>query len=337
MRVEAPKFVVPPPPPDLLPAEPPSFSIVIPAYQAAGTIGEAIGSLRAQTRPPAEILVCDDGSTDDLEGALAPHRDVVQLLRGEHRGVAAARNELLRAAGGDFVVPLDADDVYAPTRLQRLGELGAARPDLDILSTDASFVSEGRVAGRFGEKTPFAAEAQEEAILDRCFVMCPAMRRDRLLEIGGYDEALRTAEDWDCCIRLILAGARAGLVDEPLLEYRLGGESLTASRVETLRERVYMLEKAARIKGLSPLLREVAEQAAADQRGRALEQAAREALAADAPDARRHLLAVARSDAVVPRARIGALAGALAPRLARPIVEATLGVSTGRPAAGSGG
>lgn len=309
----------------------PTFAVVIPAYEAAATIGAAIGSLWAQTQPPAEIIVCDDGSSDDLVGALAPYRDAVQLLRQDHRGVAAARNALLHAATADFVVPLDADDVFAPTRLQRLAELAGARPELDVLSTDAVFVSDGKPAGRFNEKTPFATESQAEAILDRCFVICPAMRRARLLEIGGYDEKLRTAEDWDVCIRLILTGSAAGLADEPLLEYRLGGESLTSSRVETLRERAYMLGKAAAMPDLSPELRAQAEAAAARQGARALQEAAREAVATGAPDARSRLLAVAGSSAAPLRARLGALTGAFAPRALRRLVEATVAGSTGRP------
>lgn len=311
--------------------EPPSFAVVIPAYEAAATIGAAIESLGAQTALPAEIVVCDDGSSDDLEGALAPYRGLVTLIEGEHRGVAAARNQLLRAATADFVVPLDADDVYAPARLQRLGELAVARPELDILSTDAIFVVEGEPQGRFSEKTPFAFQGQGEAILDRCFVICPAMRRERLLEIGGYDERLRTAEDWDVCIRLILSGSGAGLVDEPLLEYRLGRKSLTASRVQTLQERVYMLEKVLTTPELEPSLRKTAARAVAHHRARALEQAAREAVAEGRPDARQQLLDVARAGDVAWRSRIGAALGSLAPQRARRLIEATLSGSTARP------
>ncbi|HET7507996.1 MAG TPA: glycosyltransferase family A protein [Solirubrobacterales bacterium] len=311
--------------------EAPSFAVVIPAYEAATTIGDAIGSLRAQTVAPSEIVVCDDGSEDDLEGALEPHRDLVTLIRGEHRGVAAARNELLRAASAEFVVPLDADDVYAPTRLQRLGELAAAQPQLDILSTDAVFVSDGVAAGRFNEKTPFAFEDQGEAILDRCFVICPAMRRERLLEIGGYDERLRTAEDWDVCIRLILSGSAAGLVDEPLLEYRLGRRSLTSSRVRTLQERVYMLEKVLTTPDIAPFLRKSAARAVSHHRARALEQAAREAVAEGRADARRQLLDVARSGDVAWRGRAAAAVSSLAPLRSRRLIEATLSGSTARP------
>lgn len=309
----------------------PSFAVVIPAYEAAATIGAALESLRAQTAPPAEIVVCDDGSRDDLESALAPYRDEIELVAGEHRGVAAARNELLRAASAEFVVPLDADDVYAPMRLQRLGELAAARPELDLLSTDALFVSDGREAGRFNEKTPFAAENQGEAILDRCFLICPAMRRERLLEIGGYDERLRTAEDWDVCIRLILSGSAAGLVDEPLLEYRLGKRSLTASRVKTLQERVYMLEKVLSHPAIEPSLRNAAVRAVSHHRARALEQAALEAVAEGRPDARQQLLDVARSGDVGWRGRFAAAAAGLAPRRSRRLIEATMAGSTARP------
>jgi GT2 family glycosyltransferase len=326
-----PKFLAPPPLEDVEPGPAPTFSVVIPAFQAAGTIAEAVASIVAQTTPAAEIIICDDGSSDDLVAALEPYRDAVRLLRTEHRGVAATRNELVRAAGGEFVVPLDADDVYAPTRLQRLAELAATRPDLDLLSTDAVFVSGGRPVGRFNEGTPFAVERQREAILDRCFLICPAMRRSRVAAVGGYDESLRSAEDWDLCIRLILAGATAGLVDEELMEYRLGNKSLTASRGRTLHERVYMLEKAADTPGLPPQLRRAALDAVSQHRGRALEQVAREAVEDGASDSRSSLVAVARSRDVGLRARIGAALSSVAPARSRRLVELALPGSTGRP------
>ena len=310
----------------------PTFSVVIPAYQAAATIGDAIASVRAQTVAPVEIIVCDDGSTDDLDGALALHREVITLLRQEHRGVMAARNALLRAATGEFVAPLDADDVYAPARLERLAELGEARPDLDILATDAYFVVDGRIAGRFNRQTPFAVERQAEAIVDRCFLIVPAMRRERLLAIGGYDEHLRTAEDWDCCIRLIHTGSAAGLVDEPLLEYRLRSESLTSRRAETLVDRVRVLNKVAASPGLSQLERRTVRASLRRHRSRALQQTAREAVVGASPEARAHLLAVVRSRDVPLRTRVAAAVAAIAPTAAERVLAATFDESTGRPA-----
>ena len=310
---------------------PVSFSVLVPVHQAAATIGDALASVREQTYAAHEILVCDDGSTDDLDAALEPHRDAIVLVRQPNRGASAARNAVLRRASADFVVTLDADDRFLPTRLERLAGLAAARPELDLLATDAAFVSGGHLGGRFHDRTAFAGERQREAILDRCFLIAPAMRRSSLLAIGGYDESLRTAEDWDCFIRLILAGARAGLVDEALLEYRLRDTSLTATRGETLHDRVRVLEKAAAQPGLSDDERRTLRVSLGRHRARALQQAARDAVATGDPAARARLVAVARSRDVGLRGRVGAAAAALLPRSARRLVDATLAESTGRP------
>ena len=213
-------YLAPPPPADLAPGAVPSFSVVIAAYQAVTTIVEAVESALGQTLPPREIIVVDDGSTDGTASALDLYRDRIVLLRQENAGAAAALNVALRAATGDFVCPLDADDVYERDRLRVLGELGAARPDLDLLGADCYLERDGSVVARFSERTPFAVADQRVAIFDRVFVVLPAMRRRRLLAIGGYDESFRVAYDWDCYLRLLLDGASAGYVDEPLYRYR---------------------------------------------------------------------------------------------------------------------
>ena len=239
------RFVVPEPVAPVEPAPRSTFSIVIAAYQAAATIGAAVSSALAQTEPALEVIVCDDGSTDDLEQALAPYRDRIRLLRQRNAGAASARNQAARAARGEFVVVLDADDVYDPRRVEALADLATARPDLDIVTTDAYFEKDGEVIGRFNWSNPFAVDDQRARILENCFVGgWPAVRRSRLLAAGGFDQSLRIGYDWDCWLRLILDGARAGLVDEPLMTYRLHGGSLSANRVESLRERVRLLGKA---------------------------------------------------------------------------------------------
>jgi hypothetical protein len=110
----------------------PTFSIVIAAYNAAGTIAEAVESALAQTLPPIEVIVGDDGSTDRTAAVLGPYRERVRYFRQEHRGVAATRNAALEIARGDFFAVLDADDAYLPERLEALAALSATRPDLDL-------------------------------------------------------------------------------------------------------------------------------------------------------------------------------------------------------------
>jgi glycosyltransferase involved in cell wall biosynthesis len=119
------RLAAPPPAGPVARAAPPTFSVAIAAYQAADVVGEAIESALAQTVPPHEVVVCDDGSTDDLDRALEPYRDRIVLLRQRNRGEAAAKNAAARAASGDFVAILDADDVYLPERLEALGRLAA--------------------------------------------------------------------------------------------------------------------------------------------------------------------------------------------------------------------
>jgi len=244
MNGTKPKFVAPPPTRPLERVPPPTFSVVVPAYQAADTIADAVGSALAQTLPAHEIIVCDDGSTDGTAAALEPYLDRIRYLRHQNEGAAAARNRGIRAASGEFVTTLDSDDVWLPRYLESVSALAAARPDLDLLSTDVWFEVEGEIVGRFYAQNAFSVTEQRKAILANCFVGWPAARRSLLLEVGGFDESLLVAHDWDAWLRLIFAGSRAGLVDEPLRRYRLQGGSLTANRARSFHERVQLLDKA---------------------------------------------------------------------------------------------
>jgi GT2 family glycosyltransferase len=239
-------WLAPPPRLNLQPGEPPRFSVVIRAYQAAASIGAAIASALAQTRPAHEVIVVDDGSTDDLARALSEFRHQITLIRQDNSGAASAANTGLASASGDFLALLDADDVFGPRRLEALGDLAAARPDLDLLSAETELVLNGRVVGHFHTATPFVVSQQRTGILRNCFVGCtPAARISRLRKIGGFDETMLVASDWDCWLRLILDGGCAGFVKEPHLQYRLGPGSITANRSPALWGRVRVLEKAA--------------------------------------------------------------------------------------------
>jgi len=322
--------LAPPPPPGLRPGPVPGFSVVIPAYQAADVVGQAVASALAQTVAPVEVIVCDDGSTDDITGALAPYRDQIVLVRKDNGGGASALNAAIAAAGCEFVSWLDADDAYEPERLQALGELAAERPDLDILMTDSYLEAGGRVVGRFTELTPFAERDQPTAILDRCFVAWPAIRRSRVLSVGGFDEQLRIAYDWDFWIRSLHAGARAGLVTTPLHRYRISQGSLSGARPAAIRERVTVLEKAAANPDVGEDERPALAVSLRSKRRRALLTEAEWAIRDGEPDARRRALAVAvaRGPRFGARTRLKAGIAALLPaaaarRLARREQEAT--------------
>jgi glycosyltransferase involved in cell wall biosynthesis len=299
------------------PGPSPSFSVVIPAYQAAATIADAVGSALSQTSPPHEVIVCDDGSTDALHDALAPFRDRIGFLQKENGGGASALNAAVEAASGEFAVILDSDDAYLPERLSELGRLVAMRPDLDVVSTDAFFEVDGRVTGRFNRANPFPVVAQREALLRSCYLFAPAVRRTRLLAVGGFDESLRIAYDWDCWIRLVLSGSAVGLVDEPLTRYRLREGSLSANRIAALEERVIVLEKVRN--GVLPLTgseRRALKDSISFHRARMRHGRAQAALLSHDRTSRRRSLEAAFTAGSPARARVKALAAAVAPGLA---------------------
>lgn len=212
----------------------PSISVLIPAYNAAVTIGEAIESVLAQRPPPEQVVVSDDGSEDDLGGALLPFAGHIDVVTGPNEGLAAARNRAAAIARGDLLALVDADDIWLPGRAAALAEAARLRPDLDIITTDA-FVSR---AGRREPQTYYATrrwpeDDQRLAILRESFIFgAAAIRRGAFERVGGYQSSARFAEDWDLWIRMLFAGSQAGLVDLPLYEYRRHGESLTARRLD---------------------------------------------------------------------------------------------------------
>src|SRR5579863_7730993 len=112
----------------------PTVSVVIPAYKAAHTIGRALDSLLAQTRPADEILIIDDGSPDDIAGAVAPYGDRVTLLRKPNSGAASARNAGLDRVRGEWVAFLDADDYWEPHKLERQLDVLRWHPEVGVIA-----------------------------------------------------------------------------------------------------------------------------------------------------------------------------------------------------------
>jgi glycosyltransferase involved in cell wall biosynthesis len=307
------------------PGQVPSFSVIISAYQAADFIAEAVGSALDQTVPPLEVIVCDDASTDDTERALRRYRDRVTYIRhDENRGEAAAKNTAARAASGDFLALLDPDDLYMPERIEALGELASVRPDLDILSTDAYIEAGGRVIRRCYESDwVFEVDDQRRAILERDFPdLSPAVRRGRFWEVGGLDESIAVANDWDCWIRVIHSGSRAGLVNEPQFRYRLRETSTTfSSAARVARWEVRVLEKAARDLKLTPDERYALNRTVQAKRRVAELEATREAALDGAADTRRRWLAIAAGEGYPLRTRAKAAVAAAAPGIARRLLR----------------
>jgi hypothetical protein len=200
----------------------PEVTVVIPSYNGARYLGEAIESVLAQSHPSVETIVVDDGSVDETGSLVASYGDRIRCVRQENRGLAAARNSGVRAAGGAYVAFLDHDDRYLPEKIARQVAVFRERPEVGLVHTGWHFIDElGRRLGQRGW-SPAEGDVLEPLLLGNLVHPGAVMvRRDRLLEVGGFDEARTGLEDWDLWLRLSVRGLRWGRVDAALLEYRV--------------------------------------------------------------------------------------------------------------------
>jgi glycosyltransferase involved in cell wall biosynthesis len=300
----------------------PDFAVVIAAYEAERTIAEALQSALDQTLPATQIIVCDDGSADRTATIVESFGERVTLIRQENRGPSAARNAAIEAADTEWVVNLDADDTLLPRNLAARAELLAADPGLEIIATDGLVEVDGVVQRNFyGPSWKFESGDQRRAILERCFIISWAVRRWSFLAAGGFDPELTHAEDWECFIRMILDGARAGFVDEPLATYRLRPGSLSNQAVRLQEGHVEALRKTAADERLTDIEREGVAAAVSSYEAELRVARLREAVLAGGPVARAEARkALRRADTPLPtRAKAGL--ALLAPRLARRVAS----------------
>lgn len=198
-------------------------SVIIPTYNRAALVTEAVASVLAQTRPDFELLVVDDASTDDTATALAPYAARIRLLRRESRGgVSAARNTGIAAARGEWLTFLDSDDLWLPEKLARQLAFLSENPDLLICQTEETWVRRGvRVNPPLTHRKIGGLIFYQS--LERCLVSPSAVILHRRLieQHGGFDEDLSAAEDYDLWLRLAWR-YEIGLLPEPLIVKRGG-------------------------------------------------------------------------------------------------------------------
>lgn len=219
----------------------PSISVVIPAYNAERFLKDALDSVFGQSSLPNEVLVIDDGSTDDT-GRLAQSISGVRCIHQGNAGVSAARNRGTEEAGGRFIAFLDADDVWESDKLsiQILGlrddafaysartETDARLDPIRVVQSDRSVpVLEGLLFHGNIVGTPSSVIAPRAA----------------LLEVGGFDPNLSMCADWDMWIR-IATRLKSDYSEKPLLRYRVHRDSMSANLRRYESDSTYMMKKA---------------------------------------------------------------------------------------------
>lgn len=205
----------------------PSASCVIPVHDGVRWVAAAIRSVLAQTAPPQEIIVVDDGSTDGAAREIEAFGPQVIALRQDHEGVAAARNHGVSRATGDLLCFLDADDLWHPDRLRLQMALLADHPEVELCDAHSRYIwAEDLTLGervadpRYGQ--PFWRRT------DPGHIGTWLVRREAFARVGGFDDSLQYSEDTDWLLRYRDGGGATVTHPEVLSFRRLHRGNMTA-------------------------------------------------------------------------------------------------------------
>jgi glycosyltransferase involved in cell wall biosynthesis len=205
----------------------PLVSVIVPTHNRARFLPEALGGALQQTYPHVEILVVDDGSTDETPMVMSRFDAKVQYVRQENSGVSAARNRGIRLAKGEYIAFLDDDDVWLPQKLERqlsrfaedarVGVVGCA-----FYLTDEQLQVQATIRPQTCTFSDLLLLRGNGGLFGSTIIASKAV----LSEIGGFDERLSTSADWDLVTRIARRYDVAVLSSEPLLYCRQHGGNM---------------------------------------------------------------------------------------------------------------
>ena len=215
-----------------------AVSVVIPAYRVTDYIAEAIESVLAQTFHDFEIIVVNDGCPDTaaLEQALQPYETKILYLKQEkNAGPSATRNAGIRAARGDFIAFLDADDIYEPEYLAVQLQMLRAHPTADMVYGSSLIFGDDPCVGMPIEafRPSHGPVTTVSLLLGKVTVsLMSVVRREMLFRAGLFDETIRKCEDFDLWLRMTKLGGRIIYHSQPIAHYRVRGDSASADPIE---------------------------------------------------------------------------------------------------------
>ncbi|MCA1910239.1 MAG: glycosyltransferase family 2 protein [Magnetospirillum sp.] len=215
-------------------------TVVMPAYNNAATIGRALASVAAQTRPPREVIVVDDGSSDETlatAGAMVGSMNGIslRLFRQANSGAGAARNRAVAESRTTWLAFLDADDEWLPEKLER--SLAVTEAD-DLIMSSHNLVEVGRGPEKLVDsRARYLANPDDpyRTLFCRGFISSSTVlvRRDSVVRVGGFDATLRSAQDYELWLAVLAqAGRRFVTFADPLLRYTIAESGIT-SRIDS--------------------------------------------------------------------------------------------------------
>jgi glycosyltransferase involved in cell wall biosynthesis len=210
----------------------PLVSVVVPVHCGERFLGAALASVVEQTYPHTELIVVDDGSTDSsIAVARACTHPRLRVICESHRGVAAARNSGITAAGGSLIAFLDADDEWAAEKLELQVALLASREDVAIVHTHVRSLLAADTPAPAWMPREWLADPSRPAYLPSNWLV----RRSAFDLVGGFDETYVTGQDLDWLVRARWAGLKSEMIPVRLVSWRVHGANATYQR-ELMRE-----------------------------------------------------------------------------------------------------
>ena len=222
----------------------PAVSVIIPAYNQALYLDEALRSVLAQTCPDFEVIVVDDGSTDDTPGVTKQHTDPrVHYVYQENQGLSAARNTGIRHAQGRYLTYLDSDDLFLPHKLAVLIAEIERPPAAGLVAGHAIPIDAmGNPIGHIFDQ-PLPLEPERLLLGNPLHVGSILIRREWQERAGFFDETLRSYEDWDMWLRLARVGCPMRSIAQPVSFYRFHGAQMSRHGVQMTNASFAVLDK----------------------------------------------------------------------------------------------
>jgi GT2 family glycosyltransferase len=224
----------------------PTVSVIIPTYNRAYLVSQAIESVLAQTYTSYEIIVINDGSPDNTKEVLDKYADKITALHQENQGVAAARNAGLKVAVGRYIAFLDDDDLWLPNKLEKQIAYLESNPNIGLVYSDMfCFDENGVLPHTWSQANPTPPVQECWILFVRNFIPMPSVvvRRECLNQIGLFDNTVIPCEDYDMWLRLI-EKFPVHFLNEPLVRYRRSPDSLQKNEERQLVSWLRVKEKA---------------------------------------------------------------------------------------------
>lgn len=219
-------------------------SVIIPNYNHARYVGQAIESVLAQHHPDVEIIVVDDGSSDDSRAVIGRFGTRVRAIFQENRGLSAARNTGIGAANGSYIAVLDADDLYEPDFASTLAPFLDANPQAEAVYCGYRFVNDDNQALPQQEARLVPPEELHQALVDGNFLVPEAIlvRRRCYEQVGPFDESLSALEDLDMWLRITRHHTVLG-TPKLLTRHRVLAGSMSTDPARQTRNRLAVIRK----------------------------------------------------------------------------------------------